>query len=280
MRFAISLPNLGTYSDVDKIITIARDAEAAGWDALFIWDHMLGHPSWAPSLCDPTIALGALAVSTQRIRIGTMITPVPRRRPWKLAREMATLDRLSGGRVTLGVGLGFPPEEYSTFGEEPDARVRAEKLDEGLEVLTGLWSGEPYAFNGTHFRIEETAFLPQPVQRPRIPIWVGGEWPNRRAWRRAARYDGVFPIKGGGVESFTPGELRDIVDDTLAHRESDAPFDVVLSGEAAHDGAIWNGPNVRDYADAGCTWWLTVLSDFAGDFAEMRRRAQEGPPQL
>ena len=169
MRFAINLPNFGEYGDARRLAELARETEAAGWDGFFIWD-VFGGDSAAPvPVDDPWIALAAIAATTERIRLGTMVTPLPRRRPWKLARQAASLDHLSGGRLILGVGIGTPPEEFARFGEEPDPRIRAEMLDEGLEVLTGLWSGEPFSFHGRHYRVEEATLLPRPVQQPRIP---------------------------------------------------------------------------------------------------------------
>lgn len=280
MKFGITMPNFGSYTDVRKIITIAEEAETAGWDGVFIWDHMKGDPDFGPTKIDPWIALAAVAVRTERVRIGTMITPLPRRRPWKLARETATLDQLSRGRVTLGVGLGFPPEEYTTFGEDGDERVRARKLDEGLDVLTGLWSGKPFSYEGEQYRVHETTFLPAPLQSPRIPVWVAGMWPNRAPMRRAARWDGVFPIKATGVEMLSIGEVREVVAYVRKHRTSDAPLEVVLSGESLPDGDMVSGGSVGAYADAGMTWWLDVMSDWRGGFEAQRERVQQGPPRV
>ncbi len=194
MHFGVSLPNFNAFGDPQVIAQIAREAEEAGWDAFFLWDHMIFDDLPRP-IVDPWVALTGAAMTTQRIRLGTLLTPLPRRRPWKLARETTTLDRLSGGRVTLGVGLGAPEKwEYGFFHEETDNKIRAEKLDEGLEILTGLWQGEPFQFQGRQFQLETMRFLPTPLQTPRIPIWVGGTWPNKAPFRRAARYDGVCPM--------------------------------------------------------------------------------------
>ena len=181
---------------------------------------------------DPWIAVAGMAVRTQRVRLGIMVTPLARRRPWKVARETVALDALSGGRFTLGVGLGGGPQaEFAAFGEDADARVRAERLDEGLAVLDGLWSGEPFSFEGEHHRVERRAVPPRSVQQPRIAVWVAGRWPNRRPFRRAARWDGVFPVfEGvGSGEMAAAGALAEAVGYTRAQRpEGSGPFDVAL----------------------------------------------------
>src|SRR5438105_3220870 len=168
MRYGVSVPNFGSFADVRKTAELARDAERAGWDGFFLWDHISAAASFDDKtpIADPWIMLAAIALATERIRIGTMITPLPRRRPWKVARETVTLDHLSGGRLVLGVGLGFPPEEYSLFGEDADDRVRGRKLDEALDVLTGLWSAKRFRFEGEHYTVRETTFSPAPRQSP------------------------------------------------------------------------------------------------------------------
>ena len=178
MQYGINLPPFGDFGDPRALAELAHEAEQAGWDGFFIWDHIIFDPSFHP-MVDPCVGLAAVALSTSRIRIGTMLTPLPRRRPWKLARETVSLDRLSNGRLILGVGIGDPVQwDYGFFGEETDARVRAQHLDEGLDIVAGLWSGERFSYQGQHYQLQEMIFLPKPVQ-PRIPIWVGGNWPNK-----------------------------------------------------------------------------------------------------
>ena len=185
MRYGIWVPNFGEYAEIPKLVVLAREAEAAGWDGFFVWDHVLR--SETVPIVDPWVALAAVAVETERVRIGPLVTPVPRRRPSKLAREVVSLDHLSAGRVVLGVGLGSPPEpEFARFGEDADLRVRAAKLDEGLEVLAGLWTGERFDYEGQYHRVRDAVFLPRPIQSPRVPIWVGAFWPRKRyrpTWR-------------------------------------------------------------------------------------------------
>jgi probable F420-dependent oxidoreductase len=278
MRYGLTMPNFGSYADVRAVAEMARDAEAAGWDGFFAWDHVSSAATSGSPAADPWVLLTAIALATERARIGTMVTPVARRRPWVLARQTATLDRLSNGRLVLGVGLGYPPEEFGIFGEETDERVRAEKLDEGLDVLAGLWSGAPFSYAGKHYRIDETTMLPAPVQQPRIPIWVAGMWPSRRPMRRAARWDGAYPIREDNMP-LSPDDVRAIVAYVRSHRIGDAPFDVILAGESSGDGPfVWKEP-LATYEAAGATWWLEGLTDWRGTLDEMRALVRAGPPR-
>jgi alkanesulfonate monooxygenase SsuD/methylene tetrahydromethanopterin reductase-like flavin-dependent oxidoreductase (luciferase family) len=270
---------------------LAWDAENAGWDGFFLWDHVVFDTSFHP-LADPWVALAAIATTTERMRIGTMITPVARRRPWNLARESVTLDRLCTGRLTLGVGLGSPSRvEFGFFGEETDDVTRARKLDEGLDILTGLWSGENFSYEGDHYHIEPVVFHPTPIQQPRIPIWVGGGWPTKAPFQRAARYDGVFPLKGGG--KLTPQEISDVKSFVEAERERQGraagSFDYVASGITPSDSRSLAAAVVEPFAEAGATWWLETvdpwsehrdwtlpLDDVAA--AKMVERIHAGPP--
>jgi len=282
MRFGISIPNFGDYFHPRTLAALARDAEQAGWDGFFLWDHMLFWPGFREPVADPWVALAAVASSTERIRLGPLVTPIPRRRPWKLARETVTLDHLSNGRLILGVGLGFPPDaEFAFFGEEPDERVRAAKLDEGLAVLTGLWGGEPFSFDGEHFHLAEMSFLPRPVQSPRIPIWVAGMWPNHAPFRRAARWDGVAPIlrDQGPENSLTPAQIAEIVAYVVVHRTTSDPFDVVLGGTTPGGDHAQGRDIVAPYADAGLTWWIEGIHSLRGSLDEMQTRIRQGPPR-
>ncbi len=288
MNYGIDIPLYGPYADSRALIRLARDAEAAGWDGFFTWDDVAtggGQP-----LADPWIALAAIAVSTTRIRLGPMVTPLARRRPWKLARETVTLDRLSGGRLILGVGLGDDAAQFENLGEPSGLKVRAAMLDEALAVLVGLWSGAPFSFEGEHYRVKDARFTPAPMQLPRIPLWVAGRWPNKPPFRRAARWDGVFPIgRDLGLDAMlTPAQMQDVLTYTLSHRQSDAPFDMAHAGitpgrERARDGEV-----VAQYAEVGVTWWLEQINPWAfgwrgqGDWPleAMRARVRAGPPRL
>ncbi|HZC41796.1 MAG TPA: LLM class flavin-dependent oxidoreductase, partial [Streptosporangiaceae bacterium] len=194
-RRAIAVPNF--RADPADLIGLGVAAEEAGFDGFFLWDHIVFSNSGdGPPVADPWLALAVVAARTSRIRLGTMITPVPRRRPWQLARQTATLDRLSGGRVILGVGIGSPAYgDFGIFHEPTGNRVRADMLDEGLAILAGLWSGERFSYEGRHFTVDPVRFTPAPVQRPRIPVWVGGVLPGARPIARAARWDGMVPIR-------------------------------------------------------------------------------------
>lgn len=280
VRFAIQLAPWGRFSNPHALAALARDAEQAGWDGFFVWDSMLHDPDELPK-ADPWIALAAVAIATQRIRIGTMVTPLARRRPWKLARETVTLDHLSNGRLILGAGLGDPSEqEFDWFGEPgSDHRTRAAMLDEALAIVAGLWSGEPFSFDGAHYRLHRMRFLPTPLQQPRIPIWIGGWWPNRAPMRRAARWDGVQP--GAPGRRLSPDEVREIVAYIGRHRGGDEPFDVAISGSTLDGDPQTHAPLVARYAAAGATWWIEAGGAAGRLLApdELEQRVRRGPPR-
>jgi hypothetical protein len=277
MRFAVGLPNLHDYAEPGRLVALARAAETAGWDGCFIWDHLAYRDPPAPA-ADPQVVLGAIAVSTSRIRIGALLTPLARRRPSKVARETATLDVLSGGRLVFGAALGWSgEEEFEDLGEPGDARIRADKLDEGLAVLDALWSGEPVDFQGEHYTVRDTRFTPRPLQRPRIPVWIGGGWPSRRPFRRAARWDGVYPVLKGMADTDTmpPGQLSEIVAYTCEHRPQHLPpLDVILEGNSAGDRAA-----LADYEAAGLTWYVEKLGWWSGSVDDVAAVIRRGPPR-
>jgi len=228
------------------------------------------------------MAIAAVAARTERVRLGVMVCILARRRPQKVARETASLDVLSGGRLVFGAGLGSEWErEFEAFGEDPDPRVRAAKLDEGLDIVTGLWSGEPFAYSGDHYEVAETIFRPTPVQRPRIPVWIAGGWPAPRPFRRAARWDGVFAIHREVPQdgTMTPDQLDEIVSYTRAHRESEAPFDVAIEGQTAGDGSEADRERIDGLRAVGLTWWIENLGWFRGPAEAMRQRIDAGPPR-
>lgn len=273
---AVGLPNVGEYGDPRLLVELACRAEASGWDGVFIWDHLTYQPGW--SVADPSISVAAIAARTSRVRVGVLITALARRRPWKFAREMATLDVLSEGRLIVGVGLGsLPQEEFAAFGEDPDPPRRHELIDEGLDIVCGLWSGQPFSYEGQHYRVAESLFVPPPIQRPRPPIWIGGRWPTRRSFRRAARFDGVFPtFEGvGHSERPTPEQLKAVIEYTQSHRAGqETPFDVVVEGQS--DG---QDPDlVAAYGEVGLTWWIEKLGWFRGSVDFVRSRIEQGPP--
>lgn len=294
MRFGIHLPNFGPLGDARRVATWAREAEEAGWDGFFLWDHV-ARPGDA-DVVDPWIALAAAAALTDRVRLGALVTPIPRRRPWKLARETVSLDRLSGGRLVVGVGIGGGPGrrlEFDALGETADARTRGDQLDEGLAVLAGLWSGEPFAFHGRHFSLSQACFRPVPLQRPRIPVWVACGERTRRPLRRAARWDGIFPLL-----TALPAERRTAAFAAcVAHvralrreagREAD-PFDAVHLGESPADDPRRAARIAASARQAGATWWLERMAparfgarqDGSGPWCEedVLARIRSGPPR-
>jgi alkanesulfonate monooxygenase SsuD/methylene tetrahydromethanopterin reductase-like flavin-dependent oxidoreductase (luciferase family) len=199
-----------------------------------------------------------------------MVTPVSRRRPLKLARETASVDRLTGGRLVLGVGLG---DDLDQLGEEPDPAVRAALLDEGLALLGEAWAGRPLAHAGPHYSLEGPPFLPTPVQSPRIPVWVGGRWPYRRPLRRAARWDGFFPVPVDFRDPLTPSDYLDIRVELADLRSPEATFDVVFS--TTLDGRRPSLADAGAYEAAGVTWWLQAVATID----EARTRIGQGPPR-
>jgi alkanesulfonate monooxygenase SsuD/methylene tetrahydromethanopterin reductase-like flavin-dependent oxidoreductase (luciferase family) len=278
MRYGVFLPNFGPFGDAAVLIELAAEAERVGWDGFFIWDHILFDADQPQNVVDPWVALAGVAMATERIQLGALMTPLARRRPWKVARETATLDRLSGGRLVFGAGLGFPPyAEFGLFSEDTDDRVRAAKLDEGLAIVTGLWTGRKFSFNGEHHRIAETQFLPSPWQHPRPPVWIAGWWPRKAPFRRAARWDGVFPeLAEGALPS--ADDLRSIVAYVKQHRDGDSPFDVVLNGYTPDDSADAKA-GLDAYREAGLTWWLERIDPTRlFSVEEARERILDGPP--
>jgi alkanesulfonate monooxygenase SsuD/methylene tetrahydromethanopterin reductase-like flavin-dependent oxidoreductase (luciferase family) len=259
MRHAVNLP---PFAPPETLVSLAIDAEQAGWDGVFFWDHVTWLPELRLNVHDPWVLLGAVAGRTERVLLGTMVTPLARRRPWKVAKEITTLDHLSGGRAVLGVGLGAPPDaEFGAFGEPTAARHRADMLDEGLAVLDGLLRGR-VDHDGEHYQVH-TELLPRPVQDPRPPIWVAGESPHRRPLERAIRWDGFVPLSADGA--LTPDQVADYLDGV----ERSPAWDVVavhLAGIPAHD-----------YEQAGVTWLVEGI-DPEGDWIdELRASIRRGP---
>jgi hypothetical protein len=272
MKYGFVLP----AGDARTAANVAYAAEQAGWDGFFVWEPVWGIDAW--------VALAAAAMQTERIRLGTLLTPLSRMRPWKLASETVTLDHLSNGRVILSVGLGAVDTGFAAFGEVTDRKTRAELLDEGLAILTGLWRGQPFNYNGKHYSIKETNFSPPPppVQQPRIPIWVVGAWPRLKSMRRVVRYDGLLPMmldEDGTARAPTPDDIRVMKAFVEAHRTETTPFDIILEGETPGDHHEQAGAIIRRWADAGVTWWIEALWS-AADLERVRTRVQQGPPGL
>lgn len=260
MQYGMTLPPFGALADPLYLVELAQAAEAAGWDGFFLWDTVI-HDEQSYPIAEPWTALAAIASATQRIRLGVMITPLSRRRPWQVARQVLTLDHLSRGRVIFGAGLGGAPRDFDFFGEETDAKTRAAMLDEGLDIVTGLWRGEQFAHTGTHYTVAPVTFRPGPTQS-HIPVWIGGMWPNRAPMRRAARFDGVFALTGGFAptpEEFTA--IRAFIDPLRP--DPSRPFDYVASGITPGDDPQAGAAQVAPYAAAGATWWLETIDPWS-----------------
>ncbi|MEU3739726.1 MULTISPECIES: LLM class flavin-dependent oxidoreductase [unclassified Streptomyces] len=288
MRFSVNVPNFGDFADPRTVAKLAVAAEQAGWDGLFVWDHVLHRKHADRPFGDPWMLLTAAALATSRIRLGTLVTPVARRRPQQLARQVATLDVLSGGRVTFGAGLGGPIEdEYGSFGDTTDPKVLAERLDEGLDLLQRYWSGEPVNHDGRHYQARDVTLRPATVQQPRPPIWVAGFWPNRPPMRRAARWDGAVPLFADAKHGHVPpiGQVHDLVAYVEKQREgrSGTPFDIVLGGASPGDDAAKARDLIGPLADAGVTWWderQIQTSEGLDQLEPVLRRVEQGPPVL
>jgi alkanesulfonate monooxygenase SsuD/methylene tetrahydromethanopterin reductase-like flavin-dependent oxidoreductase (luciferase family) len=267
--------------DLRTIGDLTEEAEAAGWDGLFISDAMAIGTKDFPDFdfFDPWVGLAVMATRSERIRIGTIITPVPRRRPWKLARETLSIDHLSNGRLILGVGLGAAEHDGGFFkvGEPLDIKVRARLLDEGLAVLTGLWTGKPFSFRGEHYQVNEMTMLPPPVQTPRIPIWVPGVWQKPKSMERALRWDGIIPQKHKSMSRMSAPEIRELKRFVDEHRQPGTPFDIIAGGETSGSNRAGAVKKVRPFMKAGATWWLESKWTFSSD--ELRARIKQGPPR-
>ncbi len=245
LRSALWLPLFDDLADPSVVARVAADAEEAGWDGCFVWDQ-LGWRAPVREVADPWITLAAVATATQRLRLGPMVTPLPRRRPAKVARETATLDRLSAGRLTLGVGIGSDRfgAELSKTGEELDDRRRGQMLDESLAILAAAWSGERVHHRGEHYTVDDIEFRPRPVQRPGVPVWAAGFPGNAKPIRRAAGLDGFFPAN---LEH--PDQLAEIVATITDLRSGvTGPYDIAVGLPFDAD--------PLPYAAAGATWWL------------------------
>jgi alkanesulfonate monooxygenase SsuD/methylene tetrahydromethanopterin reductase-like flavin-dependent oxidoreductase (luciferase family) len=270
MHYGIEVVPLGEFGDPRVVVQFAQAAEAAAWEGLWVWDHI----SFFGGVGDPWVILSAVAAATHRLKLCVGIAPLPRYRPHVLARITTSLDILSEGRLILGAGSGGVEGEFTAYGEPGDVRVRAAMLDEGLEVLTRLWTGEPVTHHGRYYTVKGATHVPTPVQVPRIPVWIGGE--SKPAMRRAARWDGWI-ISAASVEVKMikrPRQLAEQLAYIRQHRTSDGPFDVAINGISGPG----DGPLTREYKEAGATWWFESLFGIRGTVAEMLARIKDGPP--
>jgi hypothetical protein len=279
MRYGFIFPG----GDACTLAELSHEAEAAGWDGVFIPDciDIDNGNSALPAGFDPWVTLAAMAMRTERVRLGAIVTPLSRRRPWKLAREAMTLDHLSHGRLIVAVGLGALDDgAFGKVGEATDLKVRAEMLDEGLAILAGLWSGQPFDFQGTHYHIDTMTFLP-PVQSPRIPIWVVGAWPRTKSMRRALRWDGILPQKSGTPDAaMTPADIAAMRAFIDAERGDMTPYDIIAEGETPGDDPNGAAAIVWPLAEAGATWWMETRWFGPVGPEAVRARLRQGPPRI
>ncbi len=274
MRFGVEIVTLGPYADPRRVVELAVAAEEAGFELVAVWDHLAF--TWGVPSADPLVTLSAVAQATSHIRLLPFVTPLARHRPHVLAWQLACLDMLSDGRLVLGAGLGGVEQEFSAFGEDDSAAVRAARTDEALEVVTRLWSGEKVDHRGQHYRVEGVELQPLPVQPPRPPIWIGGE--SDGAMRRAARWDG-WAASGVGEDGQMIKSVADVEQTVGRLKRAGARlgegFAVVLTGVTRGPGAV----DARSYESAGVTWWLESLSPTFGERDELLRRVRAGPPR-
>lgn len=284
---------LSFFTDPDTVVEYAMAAEDAGWDGVFHIDHLIDYAAREPDehrvLHDPWITWAGVATSTERITLGSSITPIPRRQPWQLAKNLATLDQLSDGRVLLGAGLGAP-KEFQPFGQEYDQQHLAERYDEALDIITGLWSGEPFSYDGDHFTIDEAVMRPTPVQEPRIPIVIGGWWPFKAPFRRGARWDGIFPnwpsmhANATYLEDY-PDHMRRIIPDEPAHEQEVEEMLTYYQDMADDPGEVMIysvGDDSSDFTELcrnlGATWLIHGIVGPDLGREENLNRIRQGPP--
>jgi hypothetical protein len=271
MKFGFVFPG-GTPREA---IEFAKEAEAYGWDGFFVWEPVYG--------IDPWVVLGGIAAQTVKIKIGTLLTPPSRRRPWKLASEALTVDLLSGGRMILSAGMGAVDTGFESMGEVTDRKTRAELLDESIDILTGLWGGQPFKYEGKHYQLDEFTFShqpPPPVQQPRIPIWVVGAWGWPKSMQRVLKCDGILPTIIDQNKKFvdlTPEHVCQIKAFVDKNRQLESHFDIIVENTTPgndHSAAL---AKVQPWIEAGATWWIESMWT-EKDSEKWRERIQQGPP--
>jgi alkanesulfonate monooxygenase SsuD/methylene tetrahydromethanopterin reductase-like flavin-dependent oxidoreductase (luciferase family) len=274
LKFGLALPN----NEARKVAELAQLAEQTGWDGIFLGDFI-----WCE---DPMVALAAAAMTTHQIRLGTMLTPAPIRRPWKVASESVAVDRLSNGRLTLGLGTGAVWMGWQAFPDEvTDVKIRAEMLDETIDILTLMYQGKQFDYDGKHYhlkltQLDEMHYPPKPIQQPRIPLWIPGIWPRKKTMQRALQCEGVLAEKwtAEGSVDITPADVREIKAYVDAHRPQDKPFDIVVGGKVTHLDPAERQDKMREWVEAGATWWVEV---FWGDPEDIvPERIRQGPPKI
>ncbi len=284
MKFGLYAPNFGnTFGDPLLIVEFLKEAEDAGWDGFFLWDHIFYpgelYPGESKSMVDPFITLAAAAAKTERILIGTTVTPLPRRRPWKLAKECVTLDHLSNGRFVLGIGLGGS-EEMGMMNEETDLSKAARMANEHIEVLNNLWSGKEFSYDGEFYKSEKTKCLPKPIQQPRIKLWGGGMWPKKGPLRRAVNLDGIIPLHGSAGRPLSIEEYKQIKEYLKLQGELPDSYDIVRVYYNMGEDIQTEYDKFKEFREIGITWWLQTVTDWTGDAKQIREVIRNGPPKI
>lgn len=285
MKYGLDMACAGAAGDPRTMGELAHIAEESGWDGIFLEDYINWQSHTDVPTYDPWVTLAAMAMRTRRVRLGTMVTPLSRRRPWKLAQELVTLDHLSNGRMIFGIGLGDPGEaldmdsSFARFGEPRSRKQRASMLDEGIEIITRLWSGEPFSFDGEFYKIHDAQILPKPVQQPRIPIWVGGGYPNRGPIERALRWDGscMYKQKGHWLQ---PEDVRNLRERVIAARGTVDRYDITVGGDKRWEDEGKQRTYLQSVAAEGVTWWHEYVPPDVGDFDVQRKMIEPGPLRI
>ncbi|MFC0007586.1 LLM class flavin-dependent oxidoreductase [Micromonospora siamensis] len=279
MRHGLEISCGGAGMSAALLTELGERAERAGWDGVFFEDYLVYYEGVDPPTFDPWLLLATIAARTSRIRLGTTVTGLPRRRPAKLAREVLTLDHLSAGRATVAVGLGDPNDPgWAPCGEATEVKTRAAMLDEGLDVLLGLLAGERLHHRGAHYRADGVALRPVAVQPHRVPVWVGGSTQAKAVLRRAARADGIVPYKLTDTADWTdltPDEVHDLVTALPATRADGERFDVAIGGRRRRPDERAERAYLGQIEQAGATWWLEFVK--SGDPDAMRAAVERGP---
>lgn len=285
VKYGLDLASAGAAGDPRTMGELAYIAEESGWDGIFLEDYIVWQSHSEVPTYDPWITLAAMAMRTQQVRLGTMVTPIARRRPWKLAQEVVALDHLSKGRMILGIGLGDTGESigmdssFASFSELMDPKKRARLLDESLEIIVRVWGGGPFSFEGEFYKIHDIRILPRPVQKPRVPVWVGGGYPNPGPVARALRWDGscMYRQKGHWMR---PEDVRTLREGVIARRGTAAGYDITVGGAPRWEDEDQQRTYLETMASEGVTWWHEYIPPDVGGFDVQRKMIEQGPLRI
>lgn len=279
IKYGLSLIHFNELADPDIVIELAVEAENAGWDGIFLPDHIVYDKQAIYPVTETWILLSAIAARTTKIKIGTSVAALPQYRPWWFAKMTATLDVLSKGRLILGLGLGGPETEYESFGDKYDLKILAEKMDESLDILLGLWTGESFSYSGKHYTLDNVALLPKPIQSPRIPLIFGGMWPTKKPFVRGAKFDGIMPIHKNFPQDLTTDELLEIKSIIKSNRTTNEPFELMIFGTGFFTPDT-RKEMIKPYIDVGITWWLEHVNTLMQPSVDaMMEWVKQGPPK-